>query len=135
MPRLIPIAYFSGTFNKMQQLWNITQKECYAVYKSVQKFSFYLKGTDYIILQSQTTNPFFTTGMSSHVLDHWVLELQHIHIKFEHIQGKKNVVADVISSLRMYGLYQDKLSLEDAVKNVIEEIHHINSTPTTKYKS
>ena len=57
-------------------------------------------------------------------------------MKFEHIQGKKNVVADAIYGLRMYGLYQDnnneefQLSLEDAVENIIEEIHHINSTPT-----
>ena len=40
----------------------------------------------------------------------------------EHIQGKKNVVADVISRLRTFGLYQDndtkevQLSPKDAVK-------------------
>ena len=28
---LIPIAYFSGSFGRTQQLWNTTQKECYAV--------------------------------------------------------------------------------------------------------
>ena len=33
MPELIPTAYFSGTFNKIQQIWNTTQKDCYAVYK------------------------------------------------------------------------------------------------------
>ena len=54
-------------------------------------------------------------------------------MKFVHIEGKKNVVADVISRLRMYGLYQnnnseeDQPSLEDAVKNIIEEIHNLNS--------
>ena len=30
-PELIPTAYISGTFNKTQQLWNTTQKECYAI--------------------------------------------------------------------------------------------------------
>ena len=45
-PELIPIAYFSGTFNKTQQLCNTTQKACYAVYISVQKSAFYLPGTD-----------------------------------------------------------------------------------------
>ena len=75
--------------------------------------------------------------MSSHVLDHLVLELQQFHVKFEHIQGKKNVVADTVFRLRMYRLYQDnsneevQLSLEDAVENVIEEIHHIDTAPTT----
>ena len=64
--------------------------------------------------------------MSSHVLDEWELELQQFNVKSEHIQGKKNMVADVISRLRMYGLYQDnnneevQLSLEDTVRNIIE---------------
>ena len=46
------------------------------------------------------------------------------------------MVADVISRLRTYGLYQDnnseevKMSLEDAIENIIEEIHHMNSVPT-----
>ena len=45
--------------------------------------------------------------MSSPVPDHWALELQQFDIKFKHISGKKNVVADAISRLRTLGLYQD----------------------------
>ena len=37
---LIQIAYFLGSFGRIQQLWNTTQKECYAVYGSIQKFAF-----------------------------------------------------------------------------------------------
>ena len=54
---------------------------------------------------------------------------------FEHIQGKKNAVADVISRLRMFRIYQDnnneevQLSFEDVIKDIIEEIHSIDSTP------
>ena len=46
--------------------------------------------------------------MCSHVLDQWALELQHFNMKFEPIQGNKNLVADVISRLRTFWLYQDK---------------------------
>ena len=54
-------------------------------------------------------------------------------MKFEYIQGKKNVIADVIPRLRTFGLYQDnnsevQLSLEDAIENIIEKIHSIEST-------
>ena len=65
-----------------------------------------------------------------------MLELQQFNVKFEHIQGKKNMVIGVIARLNTFGLYQEndnkeiQLSLEDAVKNIIEEIHHIHSTPT-----
>ena len=38
--QLIPLAYFSGSFNQTQKLWNVTQKECYAMYRSINRFSF-----------------------------------------------------------------------------------------------
>ena len=85
------------------------------------KFAFYLTDTDCILHCNHVTlTQFFTTDMSSHVLDGEALELQQFNMKFEHIQGKKNMVADVISRLKMFGLYQDndneevQLSLEDA---------------------
>ena len=73
--------------------------------------------------------------MSNHILDQWALELQQFNIKFEHIQGKKNIVTDAISRLRTFGLYynhdneETQLSLEDVVKNIIKQIHSIESTP------
>ena len=45
--------------------------------------------------------------MSSPVLDRWALELQQFDIRFQHIQGKRNVVADAISRVRTLGLYQN----------------------------
>ena len=41
---LTPIAYFSGNFDKTQIKWNITEKEAYAIYKSVKRFTFYITG-------------------------------------------------------------------------------------------
>ena len=58
-------------------------------------------------------------------------------MKFEHIQSKKNVVADAISRLRMFGIYEDnnneevQLSLKDAIEKIIKEIYNINSIPNT----
>ena len=36
------VAYFSGNFDKTQVKWNITEKEAYAIYKSVKRFAFYI---------------------------------------------------------------------------------------------
>ena len=80
--------------------------------------------------------PFFTMGMSSLVLDHWALRLQQFDIQFEHISGKKNVVADVISRLRTLSLYQDNGNTDLAkmddyiIDNIMEEVHAIESIPT-----
>ena len=83
---LIPIAYFLGSFGRTQQLWNTTQKECYAVYRSIQKFAFYLAGTKCTLYcDHKPLAPFFTTGMPSPELDRWALVLQQFNIKFQHI--------------------------------------------------
>ena len=39
-------------------------------------------------------------------------KLEQFNIKFEHIQGKKNVIADVISRLRTIRLYKDNYTGE-----------------------
>ena len=78
---LIPIAYFSGSFGRTQQLWNTTQKKCYAVYRSIQKFAFYLTGTKCTLYcDHKPLAQFFTTWMSSNMLDRWVVELQQFDI-------------------------------------------------------
>ena len=73
VPNLAPIANFSGSFSKTQ-LCNTTQKECYAVYRSIQKLLFYLAGIKCILYcKHKPQASVFTTGMSSLVLDHWAL--------------------------------------------------------------
>ena len=82
-PVLIPIMFFSGDFNKLQQLWNSAQKECYAIYKSVKNFAFYLTGTDCTLYcNHKPLTLFFATGIFSNVSDWWTLELQQFNMKF-----------------------------------------------------
>ena len=73
--------------------------------------------------------------MSSPVLDRWTLELLQFNIKFQHIQGRQNVVADAISRPKTLGLYKDNdnedepATIDDVVENKIEEINSADSAP------
>ena len=137
-PNLVSIAYFSDTFGKTQELWNTTQKECYTVYWSIQKFSFYLAGTKCTLYcDHKPLTPFSTTGMSRPVLDCWALELQQFDIQFKHILGKRNIVAVTISWLRTLGLFQDNgnddimPTEDDAVESIVEEVHYTKMVPNS----
>ena len=84
LDQLIPIAYFSESFNQTQQLWNVTQKECYAVYRSINKFSFYLTGAECILYcDHKPLAPFLMAGMKSKTMDRWAPKLQQYTIKFQ----------------------------------------------------
>ena len=133
---LAQVAYFSGNFDKTQVKWNITEKEAYAIYKSVKKFTFYITGAKTTVYSDhKPLKNFFEGGMNITKLDRWSLELQEFDISLEFIQGKLNTVTDVISHLRNEGLYHEHSNSEQKVNakvnldDRIEEILDIASKP------
>ena len=128
---LAPVAYFSGNFDKTQVKWNITEKEAYAIYKSVKKFTFYITGAKTTVYSDhKPLKNFFEGGMNITKLDRWSLELQEFDISLEFIQGKLNTVADIISHLRNKGLYHEhsnrelkvntKVNLDDRIEEILD---------------
>ena len=86
MEELAPVAYFSGNFDKTQVKWNITEKEAYAIYKSVKKFTFYITGAKTTVFSDhKPLKNFFEGGMNITKLDRWSLELQQFDISLEFI--------------------------------------------------
>ena len=133
---LMPVAYFSGNFDKTQVKWNITEKEAYAIYKSVKKFTFYITGAKTtVFIDHKPLKNFFEGGMNITKLDRWSLELQEFDISLEFIRGKLNTVADVISHLKNGGLYVEHSKEDQKVRTVtnlverIEEVLDIASKP------
>ena len=133
---LAPVAYFSGNFDKTQVKWNITEKEAYAIYKSVKKFAFYITGAKTTVFSDhKPLKNFFEGGMNITKLVRWSLELKEFYISLEFIQGKLNTVANVISRLRNEGLYQEHSNKEQKVNTTInldermEEVLDIASKP------
>ena len=68
-------------------------------------------------------------------LNRCALELNEYNIVFNHIAGKKNVVADAISRLKQKDLYAESReinpmaeNIEDSIENIIKEVHHLKST-------
>ena len=85
---LAPVAYFSGNFDKTQVKWNITEKEAYAIYKSVKKFAFYITGAKTTVYSDhKPLKNFFEGGMNITKLDRWSLELQEFDISLERNEG------------------------------------------------
>ena len=83
---LAPVAYYSGNFGKTQVKWNITEKEAYAIYKSVKKFTFYITGAKTTVFSDhKPLKNFFERGMNITKLDRWSLELQEFDISLEFI--------------------------------------------------
>ena len=80
--------------------WAALTKEAYAIYLSVKKLAFYIIDAD-ITLRSDhlPLKRFLLKNTLNDKVNNWAVELETYRIKFEHIKGKSNVLADTLSRL------------------------------------
>ena len=103
------------------------------MYRSINKFSLHLTGAECTLYHDdKLLAPFLTTGMKSKTMHRWALKLQQYNIKFQHVAGKDNIVADAISHLKTANLYKEVKdqevskspeSIDNIMENLILEIH------------
>ena len=95
-----PVAYVSGMFRGSQLNWAAMTKEAYAIYMTVKKSTFYLTGAE-ITLRSDhlPLNKFLQKNTLNLHVNNWAVEIESFKIKFVHIAGKDNVIADTLSRL------------------------------------
>ena len=98
MKELHPISYVSGLFCGSQLYWAALTKEVYTIYLSVKKLAFYITDAD-ITLRSDhlPLKQFLLKNTLNDKVNNWAVELETYRIKFKHIKGKSNVLADTLS--------------------------------------
>ena len=93
-----PVAYISGLFHGSQLNWAAMTKEAYAIYMTIKKSTFYITGHD-VTLRSDhlPLNKFLKQMTLNNTVNNWVMEIESFKIKFVHIAGKDNILADMLS--------------------------------------
>ena len=113
-----PVAYVSGLFRGSQLNWAALTNEAYAIYMSVKKLAFYLTDSD-VLLKSDhlPLKKFLQKNTLNNKVNNWAMELEAFNIRCEHVSGKANILADMLS--RLIDLDPEslpKLSSEDIVQ-------------------
>ena len=95
-----PVTYVSGLFRGSQLNWAALTREAYAIYMSVKKLSFYLTDAK-ITLRSDHLpfQKFLLKNTLNSKVNNWAVKLETFNIKFEHISGIKNMLADTLSRI------------------------------------
>ena len=95
-----PVAYVSGLFRGSQINWAALTKEAYAIYMAVKKLSFYLTDAE-VLLKSDhlPLKKFLQKNTLNNKVNNWAMELEAFNIKFQHVSGKTNILADTLSRL------------------------------------
>ena len=91
-----PIAFLSKTLSGAQLRWSTIEKEAFAIYHAITKWSHYLQDIRFT-LQTDHANLTFINANSKGKVQRWKLELQDYDFDIQHIAGVDNEVADFFS--------------------------------------
>ena len=94
------VEFFSKALHGPQLRWNTTEKEAYAIYAALKKWEHMLKGGPrFTIRTDHRALIYLNSKYCSDKVHRWKLAIQPFNFQIEHIQGKKNEVADALSRL------------------------------------
>ena len=95
-----PIAFYSKKLNRAQQNYSITELECLAAIKSIEKFRAYLEGLEFKVITDHASLKWLMSQSDLNGrLARWSLNLQGYNFSIEHRKGKLHIVPDSLSRL------------------------------------
>ena len=97
-----PISYFSKKLSSAQKNYSVTERECLAVVRSVEKFRCYIDLLPFTIITDHSSLKWLMHSKDlGGRLGRWSLELQKFDFEIEHRSGSKNIVPDTLSRYDM----------------------------------
>ena len=93
-----PIAFMSKSLDERQQRWDTPEKESYAIFLALRKWDHLLKNIHFR-LRTDHKNLTYLNFAGSAKVYRWKLAVQAFDFDIEHVPGKENIVADVLSRL------------------------------------
>ena len=93
-----PIAFFSRKLNPSQRNYSVTEKECLAAVKAIDRFRPYVEMMEFTVVTDHASLKWLMTLKDlSGRLARWSLALQGYDFTITHCKGSANVVADTLS--------------------------------------
>ena len=133
-----PIYFLSHKLSSSQVKWSVIEKEAFAIHYALQKLDHYLHNARFEIrTDHQPLKYLLGSTIANKKIQMWALGISGFDCSISYIQGRKNVLADLLS--RMPEGYQEKPGESEVeprdVNDNAFEIGVINSTgaPTGKF--
>jgi hypothetical protein len=92
------IVFLSRSLHDEQLRWSTPEKECYAIFLSLEKFKHLIQHVKFVVRTDHKNLTYLNLAGSDKVM-RWKLLIQQFNFDIEHNPGKDNIVADGMSRL------------------------------------
>ena len=95
-----PIYFLSHKLTTTQEKWPTIEKECFAIHYALQKLDHYLHNAEFVVrIDNKPLKYVLDSPMQNRKVQVWALSIAAYNPTIEYIEGKKNVLADLLSRL------------------------------------
>ncbi|XP_055585046.1 uncharacterized protein LOC129737905 [Uranotaenia lowii] len=96
------ICYFSQKLTPSERKYSVTQRECLAVIRSIEKFRGYLEGSHFTVYCDHSSLSYLKTMKNpTPLLARWILRLNAYSFDIKYRKGTANVVSDCLSRIEL----------------------------------
>ena len=116
------VRCFHKKFHSSWKSRGIPEKECWAIWKTVKKYRHMIEGADVtVFVDADNLVKIAETGLSSNrSMERWMQDVMQYGVKFKHISGEDNTMADFLS--RNFRNVNDEVNDNDVEDNPSEEL-------------
>ena len=94
------VAFLSHTFAETQRKWSTPEQEVYGVYYAINKWNYYLQGSNIIVCNNHKPLAKFLNGKNANnKVNRWGFKLATYSITFQWISEARNEAANCLSRL------------------------------------
>ena len=118
-----PVAFYSQKLKKNELNWTVTQKECFSIVRSLEKFRNYVWGREIKVFSDHHSLQWLLDLKDPCArLARWLERIAPFNIKVYHVPGKANCVADELSRIHIRSLRLARIAIGKVESHVGDPI-------------
>ncbi|XP_029732414.2 uncharacterized protein LOC109415089 [Aedes albopictus] len=95
-----PVSYFSQKLSSSERKYSVTERECLAVIRAVEKFRGYIEGVKFVVYCDHAALSYLLSLKNpTALMSRWILRLNAFDLEIKYRKGSVNVVPDALSRI------------------------------------
>lgn len=124
-----PISYFSQKLSPSERKYSVTERECLAVIRAIEKFRGYIEGTKFTVFCDHAALSYLKTMKNpTALMSRWLLRLNSFDFTIKYRKGSFNTVPDALSRIIASTVFSSGGSKDAWYQKIVDKVKEDGDT-------
>lgn len=118
-----PISFFSQKLSASERKYSVTERECLAVIRAIEKFRGYVEGTKFVVFCDHAALSYLKTMKNpTSLMSRWLLRLNSFDFEIKYRKGAFNTVPDALSRILATTVFSSNNSENSWYQKIVDRV-------------